>query len=98
MTKLFIPLKEFLTRLRSIKKTDVFRILKKTGRVCGVLAVIYLVVLLYARNDANKGLNKLLEEEFVPAEKATNLIVVVHAYKQNMTNMAGVKSAIMEAR
>lgn len=99
MKTLLIPWHEFVKQIREIPKPVWLRVSKRVGAVGGVLLLAYLAALIGLRIWANQGLDRLLTLEFHPAPaKATNLIVVVHAYTSSNAKMAGVRQATREVR
>jgi len=82
-----------------VKPTQIVRCLKIVGGVVAAVAALYLATTATLRYYANRDLAPVLSSDPIrPKPDATNLIVVVHAYKQGVANMADVSKAIDEAR
>jgi hypothetical protein len=99
LKRLLVPLTDFAADLKSIRREEVRHLGNYVLVALGVLAVCYLVCLVYARTSAWGTAGQPLRTELVRASgKATNLIAVVHHYKGSAQKMADVRAALTDAR
>ena len=76
--------------------------LKRLGRRHWLALIAFgllLTLIVYARIDASRGLNRLLEREFDQGQPGSrSLIVLLHGYTGNFQIMSEVRQALREAR